>query len=114
MSLAFVVVTILSAAALIFSVSADFLLRDQVVANMGRAGVPASWLPTLAFVRAIGALGLLVGLRVPLVGAAAAVGVIAYFGAAIVTHLRAHWYSIGYPGLYLLLAAGSLVFGLAT
>jgi DoxX-like family len=114
MSTAFVVVTILSAATLTFSVAADYFLRDQVLVNMGRAGVPTTWLPGLAALRAAGALGLLVGLAVPLIGAAAAAGVILYFALAIVTHLRAHWYSIGYPGFYLMLAAGSLVLGLAS
>jgi DoxX-like family len=68
----------------------------------------------LAGLRAAGALGLIVGLGVPLIGAAAAVALILYFVGAIITHLRAHWYSIGYPGFYGLLAAGSLVLGLTS
>jgi hypothetical protein len=114
MSTAFVLATILSAATLIFSVGADRFLHAQVIANMHRAGVPTSWLPTLAALRLVGALGLLIGLRVPLIGAAAAIGVVAYFAGAVITHLRAHWYSIGYPAFYLVLAAGSLVLGLAS
>lgn len=114
MSTTYVVVTILSAATLIFSVTADFFLRDQVRANMERARVPTSWLPTLAGLRAVGALGLLIGLGVPLIGTAAAVGVVLYFVGAIITHLRARWYSIGYPAVYLLLAASSLALGLAS
>jgi hypothetical protein len=114
-STSYLVVTILSAATLTFSVTADFFfLREQVLANMDRAGVPRTWLPTLAGLRALGALGLVVGLGVPALGTAAAVGVVLYFVGAIITHLRARWYAIGYPATYLLLAAGSLVLGLAS
>ena len=52
MTLAYVIVTILSIASLTFSVVADVFLADQVRANMDRAGVPRSWLPTLAALRA--------------------------------------------------------------
>lgn len=113
MSTAYVVVTIATAAVLTLSISADYLLRDRVHANMDRAGVPGSWLPRLAAVRAAGALGLLVGLAVPAIGIAAAVGVVLYFVAAIVTHLRARWYDVSYPAVYLLLAASSLTLALA-
>ena len=114
MPTSYVIVTILSAATLTFSVTADFFLREQVLANMDRAGVPRTWLPTLAGLRALGALGLVVGLGVPALGTAAAVAVVLYFVGAIITHLRARWYAIGYPATYLLLAAGSLVLGLAS
>jgi hypothetical protein len=115
MSTAYIVITVLAAAALTFSVAGDYVLRSQVLVNMGHAGVPTSWLPTLAALRAAGALGLLIGLAVPPIGVAAAIGVVLYFLGAIITHLRARWYdSIGYPGFYLVLAAGSLVLGLAS
>jgi hypothetical protein len=114
MSAAYVIVKILSATTLTFPVAADFFLRQQVVANLGKARVPTSWLPRLAGLRALGALGLLIGLGVPLIGAAAAVGVVLYFVGAIITHVRARLYAIGYPAVYLTLAAGSQVLGLAS
>lgn len=110
----YVAFTVLAAAVLTFSVTADFFLREQVIANMNRAGVPGSWLPRLAALRTAGALGLVVGLVVPPVGAAAAVGVVLYFVGAIITHLRARWYDVSYPSVYLLLAAASLTSGLAS
>jgi hypothetical protein len=70
MSAAYVIVTILSATTLTFSVAADLVLRQQVLTNMSKAGVPTSWLPRLAGLRALGALGLLIGLGAPLIGAA--------------------------------------------
>lgn len=114
MSTTYVAVTVLTAAVLTFSVSADFLLRERVLANMDRAAVPQSWLPQLAALRAAGASGLIVGLAVPAIGIAAAGGVVLYFVGAIIIHLRAHWYDISYPSAYLLLAAGSLTLGLAS
>jgi hypothetical protein len=62
----------------------------------------------------VGALGLLVGIGVPSVGAAAAIGVILFFVGAIITHVRARWYSFTFPAAYLLLAVGSLGLGLAS
>lgn len=54
----------------------------------------------------------MVGFAVPAIGTAAALGVVAYFALAVAVHLRARWYAVGYPGAYLVLAAGSLVLGL--
>ncbi|MEJ7722494.1 MAG: hypothetical protein WKF58_19605 [Ilumatobacteraceae bacterium] len=45
---------------------------------------------------------------------AAAVGVILFFIGAIVTHVRARWYSFSFPGTYVLLAVASLWLRLAT
>jgi hypothetical protein len=52
---------------------------------------------------------ILVGIAVPPIGTAAAVGTILFFVDAIITHLRARWYSFGYPAVYLLLAVAALV-----
>jgi DoxX-like family len=114
MSTAYVVVTLVTAVVLTFSAAADYFLRERVRANMDRVGVPRSWLPTLAALRVAGALGLLAGLALPPVGIAAAAGIVIYFVGAIITHLRARWYDISYPSVYLVLAATSLVLGLAS
>jgi hypothetical protein len=45
---------------------------------------------------------LLVGIAVPPIGTAAAVGTILVFVDAITTRLRARWYSFGYPAASLL------------
>ena len=110
---AHIVVTVLAIVALTFSATADFVRYHQVLTNMARAGVPESWLPKLAILKAAGAVGQLVGFVVPPVGVVAAVGVILFFIGAIITHVRARWYSFSYPSVYLLLAVGSLVFGVA-
>jgi hypothetical protein len=111
---AYVVVTVLAAAATAFAATADFLRPQWVLANMTRAGVPQSRLFSLGALKAAGALGLLVGLGVPLLGVAAAVGLVLFFVGAIITHIRAHWYSFTTPAAFLLLAVGSLGLRLAS
>jgi hypothetical protein len=111
---AYLVVTVLAIVALTFSATADFVRYHQVLTNMAKAGVPESWLTKLAILKAAGAAGLLVGFVVPPVGVAAAVGVILFFIGAIITHVRARWYSFSFPSVYLLLALGSLVLGSAS
>ena len=66
----------------------------------------------LATVRAAGAIGVLVGIAIRPIGIAAAIGVILFFVGATITHIRAGWYSFGYPATYLVLAVGALVLGL--
>jgi len=110
---AYIVVTVATIVALTFSATADFVRYHQVLTNMAKAGVPESWLTKLDILKAAGAVGLLVGIVVPPIGIAAAVGVILFFVGAIITHLRARWYSFSYPSVYLLLAVGCLVLGVA-
>jgi hypothetical protein len=110
---AYVVVSVLAALALTFSATADLVRYEKVLIAMEKAGVPQSWLTTLGLLKAAGALGILVGIGVPLIGTVAAVGVILFFLGAIITHLRARWYSFGLPAVYLLLAVGSLMLRLA-
>ncbi|WP_323184914.1 DoxX family protein [Kitasatospora purpeofusca] len=55
--------------------------------------MPRSWWGPLALAKLAGAAGLLVGLVVPALGVAAAVGLILYFLGAVVTCLRARSYS---------------------
>ena len=108
MHTAYIIITVLAALALTFSATADFVRYHQVLTNMAKAGVPESWLTKLGLLKAAGALGLVVGIGVPAIGAAAAVGVILFFVGAIITHVRARWYSFSYPTVYLVLAMGSL------
>ena len=113
MFIAYVIVTVLAAAANIYAAVIDFKRVDWVVANMTRLGVADRWL-SLGALKAAGALGLLVGIAVPAIGIAAAAGIVLFFLGAIVTVLRARWYAhLPYPTAWLLLAAGSLVLRLA-
>ena len=92
-----------------FSATLDFIRYKQILINMAKVGVSESWLTTLGILKAAGALGLLVGIRVPLIGIAAAIGLVLFFLAAVITHLRAHDHSFGLAVVFLLLAVAALV-----
>jgi len=79
---------------------------------MTKLGVPDSWLTPLGVLKAAGALGLLVGIGIPWIGTAAAVGLTLFFVGALITHVRARDYSFGFPLMFLLLAVAALLFGL--
>jgi hypothetical protein len=113
MFIAYIVVTLLAAAANIFSATLDFIRYKQVLINMAKAGVSESWITMLGILNAAGAIGLLVGIGVPLIGTAAAIGLIVFFVGAIITHLRARDYSLGLAVVFLLLAVAAVVLRLA-
>jgi len=106
---AYLIVTLLAAAANIFSATLDFIRFEPILINMAKVGVPASWITILGILKTAGAIGLLVGIGVPLIGTAAAIGLVLFFVGAIVTHLRAHDYSFGLAVVFLLLAVVALV-----
>ena len=105
----YIVVTIFAAAANTYAAIVDFRRPQWVLDNMTQWGGSHSWLFTLGTLKAAGALGLLVGIGVRLIGIAAAVGLILFFVGAIAVVIRAGWYShLPWPATYLLLAIGSL------
>jgi len=114
MFIAYVVVTVLGAVMAAFSAGSVFARAAWVVQPMADYGVPQSWLPWLGVAKAAGAAGLLIGLFVPAIGVAAGIGLVLYFAGAVVTVVRARWYShIPFPLLYAAPAAGSLLLGFA-
>jgi DoxX-like family len=58
--------------------SFDFLRPQWVVDNITKWGGSDSWLFTLGVLKAAGVLGLLIGLGVPPIGVAAAVGLVLF------------------------------------
>jgi hypothetical protein len=84
-------VLLVAAAANLAAATADFTRSHFALGNSVRVGVPASWLPVLGTLKVAGALGLVVGrLCIPLIGVAAAIGLVLFFIGAVVVHLRAH------------------------
>ena len=107
---AYVAVAVLAAGAYGYAAAADFVRPGWIVANMSRLGVPDSWTPYLGVLKGLGALGLVVGIAVPLIGVAAAVGLVLFFVGAVVTAVRARCYEhLPYPSAFLLPALGALV-----
>jgi hypothetical protein len=114
MFIAYIIVTVLAAAANIFSATLDFIRFKQVLINMQKAGVSESWITPLGILKAAGAAGLLIGIGVPLIGTAAATGLTLFFVGAIITHLRARDYSFGLAVVFLLLVVAALVLRMST
>jgi hypothetical protein len=114
MFIAYLAVTFLATAVNIFSATLDFGRYKQVLINMAKVGVSDSWITTFGALKAAGALGLLVGIAVPLIGVGAASGLVLFFIGAVVTHLRAHDYSFGLAVVFLLLAVAALVLRLVS
>ncbi|MCO6009016.1 DoxX family protein [Actinoallomurus purpureus] len=112
---AYVVVTVLTILANAGSVVADLARAEFVLANSAEVGLPQSWLPALATLKAAGAAGLLLGfLGLRLIGVAAAVGLVLFFVGALSAHVRARvFYNIAFPGGYFALAVASLVLAIA-
>ncbi|WP_227979213.1 DoxX family protein [Nocardia spumae] len=105
MHTAYITVTVVAAAVVLGTSVVDIVAPDWVRANMRGYGVPDRALAPLAAIKALGALGMLAGLAIPPIGIAAAVGLVLYFLGALVTILRARWYShLPYPMPCLLLA----------
>jgi hypothetical protein len=110
MYIAYVTVSVITAAANLSIAVADFLQVRYVLANMAEVGVPRSWLPVLATLKAAGAVGLLLGLAgVDVIGVAAAAGLVLFCVGAVATHVATRVYhNIAVPGGFLALAVASL------
>jgi DoxX-like protein len=114
MSTAYVVVTVLAAAWVAYSAFAVFFRAKWVVQALSDYGVPRSWWPWLGTAKIAGAAGLVAGLLVPLIGVAAEIGLVVYFTGAVVTVVRARWYShIPYPLVYLAPVVASIALRIA-
>lgn len=114
MSTAYIVVTVAAALWVGFSAAAVFFRAKWVVEPLADYGVPRSWWPWLGVAKAAGAVGLLVGLYLPIVGLLAGIGLVLYFTGAVITIVRARSYPhIPFPLLYLAPVVGALTLGLA-
>jgi DoxX-like family len=115
MSTAYIVVAAAAALANLCAATFDALRPRWLLDNMTRLGVPHSQVASLGLLKAAGAAGLVVGVAIPAIGIAAAIGLVLFFLGAIATALRARWYGhLPQPAGYLALATAALVLGLAS
>ena len=109
MSTAYIVVTALAALLVGFSAYSVFTRAAWVVTPLADYRVPQSWLPWLGTAKAAGAVGLVAGLFLPVIGALAGIGLVLSFIGAVVTVVHARRYShIAYPLIYLAPVVASL------
>ena len=89
MSIATTIVVLATAAWVGFSAFSVYTHKSWVVDNFVDYDVPRSWWFWLGSAKALGAVGLVVGLWIPSLGVAAAIGLVLYFLGAVITVLRA-------------------------
>ena len=112
MHIAYLAITIMAALANGYAASLNFAGAESVKVVADRLRVSQKWMIPFGTLLASGAIGLLIGFAVPVLGEAAAIGLILYFICAISAHLRAR--DSGFGGaVFLLLAACALVANLA-
>ncbi len=109
MHVTYLVITILAALANGYAASLNFVGAESVKVVADRVKVSRGWMIPLGALLAAGAIGLLTGLAVPALGAAAASGLVLYFICAVSAHLRVRDRQIGGAVFFLLLAAAALV-----
>jgi len=107
----YAIITIAAIAANAGIATATFAHARFVDANFGEINVAACWIPAFATLQAAGAIGLLLGLvGIPVIGLAAAIGLVLFFLVAVATHLRSGAYrSLASPLFFLALAIATLV-----
>lgn len=111
----YVVVAVLAAAMNVWAASMDFRRTEMAVTNAATVEVPSSWVVPLGVLKLAGALGLIAGIVVPLLGVAAAIGLTLFFVCAIFAHLRVNWYAtLPFPIAFLSLALCALILRLAS
>lgn len=95
----------------LWAAGADFMRARFVLANSAELGIPSSWVLPLGLLKAAGALGLLLGLLgVPLIGIAAAGGLVLFFLGALFAHIKARvFHNIAAPVVFFVAAVGSVL-----
>lgn len=109
MYIAYLVITGLAALANGYAASLNLVGAGSVEVVADRVRVSRKWMLPLGVVLAAGAAGLLVGFAVPVLGTAAAAGLVVYFVFALAAHARAHDRGFGGAIAFLALAAGALI-----
>jgi len=108
MHIAYPVITILFAAMVVFS-GFGKIRRDphQMQVVHETVGVPLKYFPLLAACEFAGSVGLILGIWWPMLGVAAAIGLILYFVGATVSHLRVGDVKGIGPAAFMLVVAGA-------
>jgi hypothetical protein len=109
MKIAYVVITILAALANGYAASLNFMGAESVKVVADRVHVSTRWMLPFGALLAAGAVGLLVGFAVPVLGEAAAIGLVLYFICAVSAHIRARDPGIGGAVGFLLLVVAAVV-----
>jgi hypothetical protein len=107
----YLTVILITAGMNVWAAAADFLRAKFVLRNSDELGVPRSWVLPLGLLKLAGAIGLVGGLlNMPLLGIAAAGGLVLFFLGALIVHVRARvFHNIVAPAVFFLAAVASLL-----
>ena len=111
MGIAYLAVAIVLAAMVLFS-GIGKLRRDPHIVKVihETVGVPMRYFPLLAACEIAGAVGLVLGIWWPILGIAAATGLVIYFIGAVVSHVRVgDFKGIGPAAVLLMVSAAALI-----
>jgi hypothetical protein len=92
-----------------FAASLNFVRAESVKLVADRVQVSRGWMVPLGMLLAAGAVGLLAGVVVPVLGTAAAIGLVLYFVCAVIAHVRVRDRHVGGAVFFLVLAATALI-----
>ena len=109
MYVTYVVITILAALANGYAAVLNFVGAESVKVVADKVRVSQEWMIPFGILLASGALGLLIGFVVPVLGTAAAIGLVLYFICALSAHLRVRDPGIGGAVSFLVLAVAALI-----
>ena len=109
MHIFYIVVTILTACMNMYAASLDFAGAESVKAVADRVHVSQRWMVPFGVLLLSGGVGLLVGFAVPVLGAAAAIGLVVYFVCAVSAHVRVGDRGVAGAIFFLLLAIASVI-----
>ncbi|MFC7546134.1 DoxX family protein [Plantactinospora sp. GCM10030261] len=103
-------VTVVCALANAAEVVAKAVRAPFVMRNSAEVGLAPRWIPYLAVVEGAGVAGLTLGLLgLPLIGLAAAIGLVLFFVGAVGAHIRARvFHNIAFPAAFLVLAVAAV------
>jgi hypothetical protein len=113
MYIIYVVITLLAALANGYAASLNFVHAESVKVVADRVHVSQTWMIPLGALLALGAGGLLIGLVLPVLGIAAAIGLVLYFICALSAHIRARDRGVGGAVSFLVLALAALIADIA-
>lgn len=112
MIVVYIAVTVVAASAYAYAAYMNFVRHESVIRAAERVHAPQSWMLPLGSLLAAGAVGLLVGFALPIIGTAAGIGLVLYFICAVGAHLRVRD-PFGLAAAFLLLAVAALSVSLA-
>ena len=112
MHIAYVVVTIVVALANGYAAALNFVGAESVKVVADEVRVSQEWMIPFGILLASGAVGLLVGFAVPVLGKAAAIGLVVYFICAVSAHIRVRDPKVAGAVSFLVMAVAALAVGL--